>query len=580
VSIVASVVNSPDAISETVLADLEAFDRVSRSGRRAVDVRVLCCASNVADSRIRLFDDWRDVIRDEHFLTSDLYIYHFGIFHAIHDTLPFARRDSFVSVFFHNVTPPQYFPPGIEELLHNSYQQIENFRSANVIMTASNFSRETLLNVGLEKPIVVTPLFGPNATLEAPAARPPRRPGEPIKVLYCGRFTVSKGVLTLTEAIRRLSPREDCPVELTLTGMMDFSEGDYVKEIRRSITGLPKTVRAKITPDLGSEQLKQLFQETDVFVLPSLHEGFGMPVVEALSAGTPVVCSDAGALPEVTGGLALTFASGSAGDLAATLEEFRDAFVEGEVLCDNGATSLAAWRAKALAYSERFTREAYLARISGHFSRWLDSCATSSDSYRERLARLGAAVVGGVRDASEPIDQAFAGALLITRATDILGIDEKEGLRRLLRWLAPQEQSDADIAYWKRELDKVGLTKLLRRLAEAREVRSSFDRLRAGAFILGAYEGTNGGEKAKKGAAADDRKDVRQFVLSVLLGAQLSDMEFVREVYRVLLQREPDPEGFTVYMDELSTGRTTREAIVNLIANSEEAMAKLAMGAA
>ena len=121
--------------------------------------------------------------------------------------------------------------------------------------------------------------------------------------------------------------------------------------------------------------------------------------------------------------------------------------------------------------------------------------------------------------------------------------------------MAPQEQSESDVAYWKSELDKVGLTKLLKRLASAREVRGSFDRLRAGAFILGAYEGTNGGEKAKKGAAADDRKDVRRrakdvrkFVLTVLLGAQLSDIEFVREAYRVLLQREPDPEGFTVYL--------------------------------
>ena len=75
--------------------------------------------------------------------------------------------------------------------------------------------------------------------------------------------------------------------------------------------------------------MKQLFLETDVFVLPSLHEGFGMPVVEALSAGTPVICSDAGALPEVTGGLALTFASRNVDDLTVKLEKFRAAFVAG-----------------------------------------------------------------------------------------------------------------------------------------------------------------------------------------------------------------------------------------------------------
>lgn len=249
VSIIATVVKCSDAISETVLADLEAFDRASRSGRRVVDVRVFCFDTNVADLRIKLFGDWRDVIRDEHFITSDLYVYHFGIFHPIHDTLPFARRGSFVSVFFHNVTPPQYLSPQFEEVLNKSYQQIENFRSANVIMTASNFSRAALLNIGLDKPIVVMPLFGPNASQEAPAARPPRRPGELIKMLFCGRMVVSKGVLALTEALRRLSPRKDCPVELTVAGITDFSEEDYVREIQWSIARLPKTTQAKVTPD-------------------------------------------------------------------------------------------------------------------------------------------------------------------------------------------------------------------------------------------------------------------------------------------------------------------------------------------
>jgi glycosyltransferase involved in cell wall biosynthesis len=573
VSIIAGVVNSPDAISETALADLEAFDRVARSARQAIDVRVFCCASNVADSRIRLFDDWRDVIRSEHFITSDLYVYHFGIFNPIHDTLPFARRDSFVSVFFHNVTPPQYVPPEMEETLHKSYQQIENFRSANVIMTASHFSREAMLDFGLDKPIVVMPLFGPNTSQEPPAARPPRRPGEPIKMLFCGRFAASKGLLTLTEAVRLLSQREDCPVELMMTGMMDFSDAGYVREVRRSISELPKTVRANITPDLSSEQLKQFFQETDVFVLPSLHEGFGMPVAEALSAGTPVVCSDAGALPEVAGGMALTFACGRADDLAAKLEAFRDAFLEGEVLYDNGTAPLAQWRAKAGAHGKSFTREAYLARISEHFSRWLGACAGNSDPYRERVARLVSAVIDVSRDGSEQIDHALAGALLIAKATDSLSIDEMEGLRVLLRWAFPQEQSDADLAYWHSQLDKLGLTKLLKKLAEAKEVRSSFGRLRTSPFILGAYKRSNGGPKAKK-AAADDAKGVRQFVLSFLLDAPLSNVEFVHEAYRLLLQREPELDGFTHYVHELSAGRTTREAMVNEIANSPEAVAK------
>src|SRR5262249_5526140 len=60
-------------------------------------------------------------------------------------------------------------------------------------------------------------------------------------------------------------------------------------------------------------------QTADVLVFPSWYEGFGLPVLEAMAAGTPVVCSNAGSLPEVVGDAALTVDPGDAAALAAAV---------------------------------------------------------------------------------------------------------------------------------------------------------------------------------------------------------------------------------------------------------------------
>src|SRR5207253_7068288 len=62
---------------------------------------------------------------------------------------------------------------------------------------------------------------------------------------------------------------------------------------------------ARFLGRLGEEDLALLYSHAGVFVLPSLYEGFGLPVLEAMACGAPVVCSNAGPLPEVAGDAAV-----------------------------------------------------------------------------------------------------------------------------------------------------------------------------------------------------------------------------------------------------------------------------------
>jgi glycosyltransferase involved in cell wall biosynthesis len=70
---------------------------------------------------------------------------------------------------------------------------------------------------------------------------------------------------------------------------------------------------------VGDDELPALYGAADLFVHPSLHEGFGLTALEAMACGTPVACSDASALPEVTDGAAVLFDAEDAAGIAAVL---------------------------------------------------------------------------------------------------------------------------------------------------------------------------------------------------------------------------------------------------------------------
>ncbi len=72
------------------------------------------------------------------------------------------------------------------------------------------------------------------------------------------------------------------------------------------------------------EDLPDLYREASCFVLPSKLEGFGLPLLEAMASGVPVIGSDAGAVPEVAGGAAVLFPVGDASKLAAALARVLD----------------------------------------------------------------------------------------------------------------------------------------------------------------------------------------------------------------------------------------------------------------
>ncbi len=158
------------------------------------------------------------------------------------------------------------------------------------------------------------PVTAPNQTpawAETLAGRP--------FILYAGAFSENKNQRRLIEAWDQLRRRrEDFPA-LVLVGP---APEDYLLEVIGPAVARTASPEAVVRPGfIPDEEVAWAYRHAHAYIHPSFAEGFGMPVVQAMSCGVPVACSDSTSLPEVAGDAALLFDPASVNSIAAALQE-------------------------------------------------------------------------------------------------------------------------------------------------------------------------------------------------------------------------------------------------------------------
>jgi glycosyltransferase involved in cell wall biosynthesis len=138
-------------------------------------------------------------------------------------------------------------------------------------------------------------------------------------ILFVGTLQPRKNLIRLIEAFSNLQPPTS-NLQLVIAG----KKGWLYQEIFRQVEDLGLEKEVVFTGYVPEGDLPALLSGARLFVFPSLYEGFGLPVLEAMACGTPVVCSDASSLPEVAGDAAVLVDPLDVEGLAAAMERVLD----------------------------------------------------------------------------------------------------------------------------------------------------------------------------------------------------------------------------------------------------------------
>jgi glycosyltransferase involved in cell wall biosynthesis len=230
---------------------------------------------------------------------------------TLHDVIPFTFREA-----MDEHTHTHKYKPGITKAC----------RLNDAVATVSEFSKKDIaekVGAPLDKiHVIYNGLREPNPQDIFLEGELKKRFGLPGRfVLNVGGIHERKNIPRLIKAFGGLVANHDYPGKLVITGKA--SGAPYQDQMRalcnEAVAACGMGDRVVFTEFITERELDSLFRMADILVYPSLYEGFGIPVLEAMKVGLPVVTSTVSALPEVAGGCAALADPHSVADLTQTM---------------------------------------------------------------------------------------------------------------------------------------------------------------------------------------------------------------------------------------------------------------------
>lgn len=212
---------------------------------------------------------------------------------------------------YHNITPPELLVrhPHLARYAQIGRTQLRAFRGrVAAALAVSEYNAGELRRLGLAPIRACNLLFDLDAlrTRAGSVARAPAAPRQEgvFTILFVGRINESKGQVALVDAYACFRETYGAPSRLVLVGRAERKDDPYAVQLRRHVDDAGLADHVTLTGGVSDAALDGWYSAADLYVSLSRHEGFGVPLVEAMVHGVPVLAYPGGAVPYTLAGAA------------------------------------------------------------------------------------------------------------------------------------------------------------------------------------------------------------------------------------------------------------------------------------
>lgn len=278
-----------DAVSNDALA----LDRIIKSMGLDTEIYVETAGKNLPV---------KNIVNLKNISPNDIIIYHMSTGTDLNFSL--GRTICRKIMIYHNITPPEFFRPYSHEmfaLTNYGYMGLEYLKNTfNMCLADSEFNKSQLIEYGYRCPIEVRPVLIPLRNYrKAPDRYIINKYSDGwTNIIFVGRIAPNKkqeDVIKTFYYYKKINPKS----RLILVGSWAGME-NYYNRLKKytEILGLDDVI---FTGHITFDEIIAYYQVADIFLCMSRHEGFCVPLVEAMFFNIPIVALDAGAVPETLG---------------------------------------------------------------------------------------------------------------------------------------------------------------------------------------------------------------------------------------------------------------------------------------
>ena len=229
------------------------------------------------------------------------------LFHSMHYTMPVVYSGKIVVTIYDliHLIFPEYLPSKLGCLYAKFMINSACKKSKKIITISENTKDDVMKYFSIDSSKIrviylgVSEVFKPS---EEKANIMRKEYGR--YMLYVGLIKPHKNILRLIEVFRNLKRNKKVKHKLILIGK---GKSPYINEVKEKILDYNMEKEILMFENIPIEKLVDFYCGSDLFVLPSLYEGFGLTLLEAMACGCPVVTSNTSSLPEVVGDAGLMF---------------------------------------------------------------------------------------------------------------------------------------------------------------------------------------------------------------------------------------------------------------------------------